>query len=212
MYLRRWAHVTHVNRTLCHETNGDQGAGLQSCYQGEVELRCAPMSKNLQSRFLSCKALWGDPGGEHMAGSGTVGSCGITIQEKQPEQLCPVLHGTEDRNLPSIYQKGPDFAGMRQMDSNWVVIFFFTTELFKYIHNFLQTQILPWMLGSRTLGADWTEQCAGSQRLLPRKRYLHRQDAEYSSSACCRAHASSCIYGILIHESTRTGICMFTRF
>lgn len=57
------------------------GAGLQSCYQGEVELRCAPMSKNLQSRFLSCK-------------------------EKQPEQLCPVLHGTEDRNLPSIYQKG----------------------------------------------------------------------------------------------------------
>jgi hypothetical protein len=124
MYLRRWAHVTHVNRTLCHETNGDQGAGLQSCYQGEVELRCAPMSKNLQSRFLSCKALWGDPGGEHMAGSGTVGSRGITIQEKQPEQLCPVLHGTEDRNLPSIYQKGPDFAGMRQMDSNWVVIFF----------------------------------------------------------------------------------------
>lgn len=124
MYLRRWAHVTHVNRTLCHETNGDQGAGLQSCYQGEVELRCAPMSKNLQSRFLSCKALWGDPGGEHMAGSGTVGSCGITIQEKQPEQLCPVLHGTEDRNLPSIYQKGPDFAGMRQMDSNGVVIFF----------------------------------------------------------------------------------------
>eukprot|EP00435_Cladocopium_sp_Y103_P050631 s157_g15.t1 len=57
------------------------GAGLQSCYQGEVELRCAPMSKHLQSRFLSCK-------------------------EKQEEQLCPVLHGTEDRNLPSIYQKG----------------------------------------------------------------------------------------------------------
>ena len=64
-----------------------------------------------------------------MAGSGTVGSCGITIQEKQAEQLCPVLHGTEDRNLPSIYQKGPDFAGMRQMDSNGVVIIFFTTDL-----------------------------------------------------------------------------------
>ena len=149
-----------------------------------------------------------------MAGSGTVGSCGITIQEKQAEQLCPVLHGTEDRNLPSIYQKGPDFAAMHRMDSNGVVIISLPQNwLFKYTRHFLQTQILPWMLGSsRTLGADWTEQCAGSQRLLSRKRYLHCQDAEYSSSACCRAHASSCIYGILIHESTRTGICMFTRF
>jgi len=57
------------------------GHALQSCYRGEVDLRCAPMSHALQSRFLSYK-------------------------EKQPHQLCAVTHGTDDRNLPSIYHKG----------------------------------------------------------------------------------------------------------
>ncbi|CAK8994298.1 unnamed protein product [Durusdinium trenchii] len=55
--------------------------GLQSCYVGDVELRAAPVNKSLQSRFLSCK-------------------------DKQPDTLSPVLHGTDERNLPSIYQKG----------------------------------------------------------------------------------------------------------
>lgn len=57
--------------------------GLQSCYVGDVELRAAPVNKSLQSRFLSCK-------------------------DKQPDTLSPVLHGTDERNLPSIYQKGRD--------------------------------------------------------------------------------------------------------
>ena len=125
----------------------------------------------------------------------------------------PSWHGRSEFTLHLPERTG--FCWHASNGFKWGSHYFFLPQnwLFKYIHHFLQTQILPWMLGSsRTLGADWTEQCAGSQRLLSRKRYLHRQDAEYSSSACCRAHASSCIYGILIHESTRTGICMFTRF
>eukprot|EP00438_Fugacium_kawagutii_P007681 Skav229123 [mRNA] locus=scaffold2966:41791:54951:+ [translate_table: standard] len=44
-------------------------------------------------------------------------------QEKQAEQLCPVLHGTEDRNLPSIYQKGWEMATDDMGFGRWVAAF-----------------------------------------------------------------------------------------
>ncbi len=30
----------------------------------------------------------------------------LGLEDKQPHQLCAVTHGTDDRNLPSIYHKG----------------------------------------------------------------------------------------------------------
>ena len=66
------------------------------------------------------------------------------------------------------------------------------------------------MLG-RTLGTG-TEQCAGSQRLLPRKRHLHRQDAEYSSSAGRPAPASTVYSHVNLQVKDSIGIYRFKLF
>ena len=84
-------------------------------------------------------------------------------QEKQPEHLCPVLHGTDDRNLPSIYQKG---------------------QLGTWALTFDQVPSATAMVGSRfrTLGADGAEQRSGSEWFLSWEGNLHGKDEEHRSS------------------------------